>query len=201
MQELNLQKTYRSGTCNSFSKQQIGQTVKVAGWVNTIRDHGGVTFIDVRDQTGIVQLVVNNSEAIKGVTKECVISAEGKVRSRGEGNINPKLQTGDIEIDVSKLTILGPVLAPLPFEIENSKEVRDDVRLKYRYLGTIVVSPGTIIVAINIAQIIVLPLNCIRENAKDAGIVTARRRIIVTHTVTIVFEYQLKKLSFPSTVL
>ena len=134
MQELNLQKTYRSGTCNSFSKQQIGQTVQVAGWVNTIRDHGGVTFIDVRDQTGIVQLVVNNSEAIKGVTKECVISAEGKVRSRGEGNINPKLQTGDIEIEVSKLTILGPVLAPLPFEIENSKEVRDDVRLKYRYL-------------------------------------------------------------------
>ncbi len=134
MQELNLQKTYRSGTCGSFTKDLIGKTVKVAGWVNTIRDHGGVTFIDVRDQTGVVQLVINDDEMIKGVSKECVITAEGKVRSRGEGNINPKLKTGEIEIEVSSLTVLGPVMAPLPFEIENSKDVRDDVRLKYRYL-------------------------------------------------------------------
>ena len=135
MQEkLDLQTTYRSGMCATFTKECIGKTVKVAGWVNTIRDHGGVTFIDVRDQSGIVQLVVNNSDSIKGITKECVITATGKVRSRGEGNINPKLQTGEIEIEVQNISILGPVTNQLPFEIENSKDVREDVRLKYRYL-------------------------------------------------------------------
>ena len=135
MQEkLELQTTYRTNTCSSFDAQSVGKMVKVAGWVNTIRDHGGVTFIDVRDQTGIVQLVVNDDNIIKGVTKECVISATGKVRLRGEGNVNPKLKTGEIEIEVKDLTLLGPVLAPLPFEVENSKVVRDDVRLKYRYL-------------------------------------------------------------------
>lgn len=135
MQEkLDLQKTYRSDMCAAFTKERIGETVKVAGWVNTIRDHGGVTFIDVRDQSGVVQLVVNNDNAIKGVTKECVISATGRVRSRGAGNINPKLKTGEIEVEVKDITILGPVMGQLPFEVENSKDVREDVRLKYRYL-------------------------------------------------------------------
>ena len=135
MQEkLDLQSTYRSGLCSSFNKKNIGKVVKVAGWVNTIRDHGGVTFIDLRDQSGIVQLVVNDDKLMKGVTKECVISAEGKVRSRGAGNTNPKLKTGEIEIEVSKIDLLGPVFAQLPFEVENSKNVREDIRLKYRYL-------------------------------------------------------------------
>ena len=135
MQEkLELQNTYRSATCGSFNKQNIGQTVKVAGWVSTIRDHGGVTFIDLRDQSGIVQLVVNNDALMKGITKESVISAQGLVRSRGEENKNPKLKTGEIEIEVKSIELLGPVLQTLPFEIENSKDVREDIRLKYRYL-------------------------------------------------------------------
>lgn len=134
MQKLDLQKTYRDDLCGNFDKSNVGKVVKVAGWVNTIRDHGGVTFIDLRDQSGIVQLVVNDDSLLKGVTKESVLCAQGLVRFRGEGNINPKLKTGEIEIEVKMLQLLGPVLQTLPFEVENSKEVREDIRLKYRYL-------------------------------------------------------------------
>jgi len=129
-----MQTTYRSATCDKITNEMIGKVVKVAGWVSTIRDHGGITFIDVRDQKGLVQVVVNDDSLIKGVTKESVISVEGKVRFRGEDNINPKLASGDIEIEVLKLDLLGPVTAPLPFEVEDSKSVREDVRLKYRFL-------------------------------------------------------------------
>ncbi len=132
--EKNMQDTYRCEHCNDVNKKQIGKEVKVAGWVSTIRDHGGITFIDLRDETGIVQVVVENDALIKGVTKEAVISVTGKVTSRGEGNINPKLATGDVEVVVSKLDLLGAVTRPLPFEVGESKGVREDVRLKYRYL-------------------------------------------------------------------
>ena len=129
-----MQTTYRTGTCDQITRQLVGQVVKVAGWVSTIRDHGGITFIDVRDQFGLVQVVVTDDALLKGVTKECCISVEGTVRLRGEDNINTKIASGDIEVVVDKLDLLGPVIAPLPFEIEDSKNVREDVRLKYRYL-------------------------------------------------------------------
>ncbi len=129
-----MQETYRSEYCNNVTKKMEGKPVRVAGWVATIRDHGGITFIDLRDQTGIVQVVVENDKLLKGVTKEAVIAVTGKVTSRGEGNINPKLATGEVEVVVEKLDLLGAVTRPLPFEISESKGVREDVRLKYRYL-------------------------------------------------------------------
>lgn len=129
-----MQTTYRSTYCNNVDKSMEGQTVRVAGWVSTIRDHGGITFIDLRDQTGIVQVVVEDDSKLAHVTRESVISVEGIVTSRGENNINPKLKTGEIEIVTSSLQLLGPVTQPLPFEIDESKKIREDVRLKYRYL-------------------------------------------------------------------
>ena len=129
-----MQTTFRTFKCNDITLKMEGQTVKVAGWVATIRDHGGITFIDLRDQSGIVQVVVEDDSKIKGVTKESVISVSGVVTARGEGNINPKLHTGEIEIVADSVDLLGPVLQPLPFEVEDSKKIREDVRLKYRYL-------------------------------------------------------------------
>ncbi len=129
-----MQTTFRTCRCNDVTIENAGQTVRVAGWVATIRDHGGINFIDLRDQTGIVQVVVEDDSILKGVTKESVITVSGVVTSRGEGNINPKLHTGEIEIVADLVELLGPVLQPLPFEIEESKKIREDVRLKYRYL-------------------------------------------------------------------
>ena len=129
-----MQTTFRSYKCDEINKKMEGQTVKVAGWVATIRDHGGITFIDLRDQSGIVQIVVEDDSLIKGVTREAVISVSGKVTSRGEENINPKLHTGEIEIVADTVDLLGPVLQPLPFEIDESKKIREDVRSKYRFL-------------------------------------------------------------------
>ena len=129
-----MQTTFRSQYCNEVTREFEGKTVKVAGWVSTIRDHGGITFIDLRDQTGIVQVVVEDDSKIKGVTRECVISVEGRVSFRGEENINPKLNTGEIEIVADKVDLLGPVTQPLPFEVEDSKRIREDVRTKFRFL-------------------------------------------------------------------
>ena len=132
-----MQTTFRSYKCDEINKKMEGQTVKVAGWVATIRDHGGITFIDLRDQSGIVQIVVEDDSLIKGITREAVISVSGKVTSRGEENINPKLHTGEIEIVADTVDLLGPVLQPLPFEIDESKKIREDVRSKYRFLDLI----------------------------------------------------------------
>ena len=129
-----MQTTYRSTYCNNVDKSMEGQIVRVAGWVSTIRDHGGITFIDLRDQTGIVQIVVEDDSKLAHVTREAVISVTGKVTSRGENNINPKLHTGEIEIVTQDLLLLGPVTQPLPFEIDESKKIREDVRTKYRFL-------------------------------------------------------------------
>ena len=126
--------SYRTNTCGEITKEFLGKKIKVAGWVNSIRDHGGITFIDLREQSGIVQIVVNDDKMLKRVSKEAVISVEGLVRLRGEDNVNLKLKTGEVEVVAEKLDVLGAVLAPLPFEVGDSKNVREDVRLKYRYL-------------------------------------------------------------------
>ncbi|MBO5102611.1 MAG: aspartate--tRNA ligase [Clostridia bacterium] len=129
-----MQTTFRTYKCDEITKEMESSVVKVAGWVATIRDHGGITFIDLRDQSGIVQVVVEDDSKLKGVTRESVISVEGKVVSRGEGNVNPKLNTGEIEIVAETVNLLGPVLQPLPFEVEESKKIREDVRSKFRFL-------------------------------------------------------------------
>ena len=125
---------YRDITMKEISEQHIGQILQVAGWVENIRDHGGVSFIDLRDMYGVVQVVMRNTTLLNGITKEMCVSIEGPVEKRDEDTYNPKIPTGTIELEAKKVTILGKVYQQLPFEIMTSKETREDVRLKYRYL-------------------------------------------------------------------
>ena len=125
---------YRTHNCGELQNKNIGQQVKLAGWVDTIRSHGGVTFIHLRDHYGITQVVVNDPSLMKDVTKECVISVEGQLRERDRDNFNPKLPTGQIEVGVEKLTIISPILDRLPFEVGESTKAREYLRLAYRFL-------------------------------------------------------------------
>ncbi len=125
---------YRDHSCGDVTKEDVGKVVKVAGWVSTIRDHGGITFIDLRDHYGVVQLVTKEGFDIKGLSKENVISASGKVLARTPNNINPKIKTGEIEIEIEEFKVLGECLHTLPFDISDSENIKDDLRFKYRYL-------------------------------------------------------------------
>ena len=125
---------YRDTTLNNVSEQDIGKQIKVSGWVENIRDHGGVSFIDLRDMYSVLQVVIREPELLKGIKKEECISIEGVIEQRDEETYNPKIPSGTIELDAKNITVLGQVYTTLPFEIMTSKEVREDVRLKYRYL-------------------------------------------------------------------
>lgn len=125
---------YRDITVKEIGEQHIGQTLRVAGWVENIRDHGGVSFIDLRDMYGVLQVVLRQDGLLKGITKEMCISVEGPVEKRDEETYNPKIPTGTIELEAHTIDVLGKVYQQLPFEIMTSKETREDVRLKYRYL-------------------------------------------------------------------
>ncbi len=125
---------YRDLTMKDVSEQQIGQTLQVAGWVENIRDHGGVSFIDLRDMYGVLQVVIRRPELLKGITKEMCLSITGLMEHRDEETYNPKIPSGTIELEAHKIDVLGRVYKQLPFEIQTSKEIREDVRLKYRYL-------------------------------------------------------------------
>ena len=125
---------YRDLTMKEISEQQIGQTLQVAGWVENIRDHGGGSIIDLRDMYGVLQVVIRNPELLKGITKEMCLSITGLMEHRDEETYNPKIPSGTIELEAQKIDVLGRVYKQLPFEIQTSKEIREDVRLKYRYL-------------------------------------------------------------------
>ena len=125
---------YRDVTMKEISEDHIGKTLQVAGWVENIRDHGGVSFIDLRDMYGVLQVVMRDTSLLDGITKEMCVSIEGLVEKRDEETYNPKIPTGTIELEAKKVTVLGKVYQQLPFEIMTSKETREDVRLKYRYL-------------------------------------------------------------------
>ena len=125
---------YRDLTMKEISEQQIGQTLQVAGWAENIRDHGGVSFIDLRDMYGVLQVVIRKPELLKGITKEMCLSITGLMEHRDEETYNPKIPSGTIELEAHKIDVLGRVYKQLPFEIQTSKEIREDVRLKYRYL-------------------------------------------------------------------
>lgn len=125
---------YRNRLLSEISEQDIGSTLKVAGWVENIRDHGGVSFIDLRDMYGVLQVVMRNTDLLDGISKEDCVSIEGIMEKRDEETYNPKIPTGTIELEAQSVNILGKVRKQLPFEIMTSKEVREDVRLKYRYL-------------------------------------------------------------------
>ena len=134
MESSTMPNIYRSNVISDLDENMVGKEVTVAGWVSTIRDHGGITFVDLRDYYGIVQLMVRDSELLNGINRETVVSVKGTVTLRDENNFNPKLKTGKIEITVSEITILGKSQSVLPFEIMESTETNDELRMKYRYL-------------------------------------------------------------------
>ena len=125
---------YRSRILNEISESDVGKTIRVAGWVENIRDHGGVSFIDLRDMYGVLQVVLRDTSLQDGITKENCISIEGVIDHLDEETYNPKIPTGTIELEAHSIDMLGKVYHQLPFEIMTSKEIREDVRLKYRYL-------------------------------------------------------------------
>ncbi|MCI8643969.1 MAG: aspartate--tRNA ligase [Lachnospiraceae bacterium] len=126
--------TYRTKLMNEISESDIREEVRIAGWVENIRDHGGVSFIDLRDMYGVMQVVMRDTGLLDGISREDCLSIEGVIQKRDEETYNPKIPTGTIELEAHKVDILGKVYAGLPFEVATSKEVREDIRLKYRYL-------------------------------------------------------------------
>ncbi len=126
--------SYRDVTLEQIGKNDIGKTIRVAGWVQNIRDHGGVSFVDLRDMYAVLQVVIRDGKLLEGIRREQSISIQGIIEKRDEETYNPKIPTGTIELDAKEIRILGEVYAPLPFEVMTSREVREDVRLKYRYL-------------------------------------------------------------------
>ncbi len=124
----------RTHTCNELNLEHIGSEVKLTGWIETIRDHGGVLFVDLRDHYGTTQIVFSDDSLIAGLAKETVILVEGVVTKRDEDTVNKKIATGLIEVRADKIEVLGPCQHNLPFEIDSSTQTREDVRLKYRYL-------------------------------------------------------------------
>lgn len=129
-----MQQIYRTITADKLTSSDIGTEVTMCGWVENIRDHGGVSFIDLRDFYGVVQVVMRDVSMLEGISREDCISVSGQIEARDEETYNPKIPTGTIELNCKSVKMLGKVTAKLPFEIITSKETREDVRLKYRFL-------------------------------------------------------------------
>ena len=125
---------YRTIYCSSIDEKIIGKEVIVSGWIQNIRDHGGVLFLDLRDESDILQIVSNDDSLFKGLSKESVIKVKGVIRSRDVETINEKIKTGRVELLVSELKLLSKSKNILPFDIISSKSIKEDIRLKYRYL-------------------------------------------------------------------
>ncbi|HEV7192892.1 MAG TPA: aspartate--tRNA ligase [Jatrophihabitantaceae bacterium] len=123
-------RTHEAGTLRA---SDAGQHVTLAGWVATRRDHGGVTFIDLRDASGSVQIVLREADVAHDLRNEWVVVVQGTVRARPEGNVNPAVPTGEIEVAADRLDVLNEA-APLPFQVDEHTEVGEEARLKYRYL-------------------------------------------------------------------
>ncbi|MFO7152776.1 MAG: aspartate--tRNA ligase [Bacillota bacterium] len=134
-----LEKMKRTHQCGVLTRENLGQEITLMGWVQTRRDHGGLIFVDLRDRSGIVQVVFNPEynreafEAAKEIKNEYVIAVKGKVNERPKENVNPKIKTGEIEVYADRLEILNPSKTP-PFPIEDDIRVDESLRLKYRYL-------------------------------------------------------------------
>jgi len=130
---------YRTHTCGALREEHVGQTVKLSGWVDTIRDHGGVTFLDLRDQYGITQIVLHeqvsdNTSDTRIGSKESVITISGSVKKRDVETVNKKIDTGTVEVHAENIVIQSRAVRALPFEINESKNTREEVRLRHRFL-------------------------------------------------------------------
>ena len=129
---------FKTHTCNEISLEDVGKKVRIAGFVETIRDLGGLVFLDIRDMYGITQVVTSmdsqDVDKISHIPIESAVTVYGTVRKRSEETINLKLKTGEVEIYIEEIKVLGKRTMNLPFEVNSNQEVREDVRLKYRYL-------------------------------------------------------------------
>ena len=125
---------YRDIYCGEVNSSYIGKNIRLAGWVNSIRNLGNLVFITLRDETGVIQLISEDIESFKDITRESTMTVTGTVRHRAEGMTNPNMKTGEVEVLVSSFEVLGEALNVLPFEINRSTDAFEDTRLKYRYL-------------------------------------------------------------------
>ena len=129
-----MENIYRTVNCGQLREENIGQEVRVAGWVENIRDHGGVMFLDIRDEYGVLQIVVHDDNLLKDINRECTVTLSGKVVKRDDDTINPKIATGYVEVHTDDIKVLGKCKNELPFEVAASKNTNEDVRLRYRFL-------------------------------------------------------------------
>ncbi len=129
---------YRTHSCNEISLEDVGKKVRIAGWVETIRDFGGLVFLDIRDMYGVTQVVTSGKtedvDFASHIPIESTVTVYGTVRKRDEETINTKIKTGLVEIRIEEITVLGKRTKNLPFEVNENQEVREDLRLKYRFL-------------------------------------------------------------------
>lgn len=127
-------KEYRTHISDEIDESKLGETVRLSGFVSSIRDHGGIMFVDLRDHKGITQLVFHDQTMLENVTRESVICVDGKIEMRDESNFNEKIVSGKVEVFVEKINVISKSKNVLPFEIMESEKVSEDLRLKYRYL-------------------------------------------------------------------
>ena len=130
---MNSNNKYRNKYCGEITIDDAGKTVRIGGWINSIRNLGSLVFLTVRDESGIVQVISEESEKLSDLTRESTVTITGTVQKRS-GNVNPNMKTGEIEIILDTIEVLGKCENVLPFEINRSKEANEETRLKYRYL-------------------------------------------------------------------
>jgi len=128
------QHPYRTHNIGQINDSLIGQQLRVAGWIENIRDHGGISFVDLRDQYGVLQVVLQDKDLVCKLSREQCVTLSGLLRNRDASTYNAKIATGAVELVTNDIVILGEVLEPLPFDVASSPETREDLRLKYRYL-------------------------------------------------------------------
>ena len=125
---------YRTHNCNELRAGDVGSEARLAGWVSSIRDHGGILFLDLRDHYGVTQIVFNDAVAVEGVSRESVITVAGVVARRSDDTVNPALATGEVELRAREMEVLSLAPSALPFPIQESQKTREEMRLKYRFL-------------------------------------------------------------------
>ena len=130
---MNSNNKYRNKYCGEITIEDAGKTVRIGGWINSIRNLGSLVFLTVRDESGIVQVISEESEKLSDLTRESTVTITGTVQKRS-GNVNPNMKTGEIEIILDTIEVLSKCENVLPFEINRSKEANEETRLKYRYL-------------------------------------------------------------------
>ena len=166
------QNIYRTHNCGELRISDIGKDVVMSGWVNSIRKLGGIVFMTLRDHFGITQLLVKNEEMVKDICKECVVKVQGKVLERESKN--PKMETGDIEVDANSIELLGKCKNVLPFEISDAPKTKEELRYKYRYLD--LRNPETHKILVKRAQI----LNFVRNKLTDMGFMEVQTPILTS---------------------